>query len=648
MVKYRAEIDGLRAVAVLPVIFFHANLPPFSGGFVGVDVFFVISGYLITSIILEELKTGTFSLADFYERRARRILPALFLIMAACIPPAWALLMPSDLKDFAKSLIAVPLFASNFLFWQQSGYFEAASELKPLLHTWSLAVEEQYYLLFPLLLIGLKNLSLRQMASLIVLIAAASLALAQWGTRHHPDAAFFLLPTRAWELAAGTLTAFILANPKANQPHPSRDQVASAAGLLMIGWAVFFFGKETPFPGFYALLPAVGTALIILYARSHTFIGSFLSCKAMVSLGLISYSAYLWHHPLFAFAKHQDFIEPNRLTFAALSGLSLVLAYLTWRFIEQPVRTKRIFSRQSLAIAAVGLSAVFVGLGFLANKSANDSARLRPEQLMFLSEFENERPGWNYFEKNRLFEKYRDECNFFDTAAYRQRKDTRIPRASIAQDCTNPGNASHTVFLWGDSHAQQLFWGLKQALPAGWKILQVASSGCPPAVVGSKNENDYCAYSNWFALEKIKALQPTAVIIAQHLGHDIKTMRQIAGLLKEKGVGKVIFTGPTPQWRVGLPNLVATKFLPDVPQRTLLGLKYDVIDADRNLKSRASQQSDFRYISVIDHFCNDKGCLVYYGGDVAAGITIWDQGHLTPIASEQFARDVLVKMLLDK
>ena len=206
--KYRKEIDGLRALAIIPVILFHAGFKVFEGGFIGVDVFFVISGYLITTIILSDIESGKFSISNFYERRARRILPALFFIMLCCLPFAWFVLTPNHLKDFYQSLTAVSVFSSNILFWKESGYFDTATELKPLIHTWSLAVEEQYYILFPLLLVMLWKLRKQLILGSLIAITVISLFLAQWGAYNKPSATFFLLPTRSWELAIGALIAY--------------------------------------------------------------------------------------------------------------------------------------------------------------------------------------------------------------------------------------------------------------------------------------------------------------------------------------------------------------------------------------------------------------------------------------------------------
>lgn len=257
--KYRAEIDGLRAVAVIPVILFHAGFEHFSGGFIGVDVFFVISGYLITMIILSEKEQGTFSLVNFYERRARRILPALFFVMLVSLPFAWLWLLPSDMADFSQSLMAVSFFSSNILFWKETGYWGTDNELKPLLHTWSLAVEEQYYILFPLFLMLMWRFRKRWIFGSLIVIATLSLLVSQWGAYNRPTANFFLLPTRGWELAIGACIAFyFLYRTQATRaflPHRFFDEALGLPGFLMIGYAIFMFDDATPFPGFYALIP---------------------------------------------------------------------------------------------------------------------------------------------------------------------------------------------------------------------------------------------------------------------------------------------------------------------------------------------------------------------------------------------------------
>lgn len=362
--EYRREIDGLRAVAVLPVILFHAGFEMFSGGFVGVDVFFVISGFLITGILIEELARGDFSIARFYERRARRILPALFVVLFACFPFAWMWMLPSELKDFAESVAATVLFSSNILFWSESGYFDTAAELKPLLHTWSLAVEEQYYLLFPLLLLAFWKFGRARVLTLIVAIAAFSLLGSEYGSRNHPSANFFLAPTRAWELLAGSICAFLTAR----RAHGSND-VLAMAGLALIVFPMLHYDRNTPFPSVHALAPVGGTALVLLYAHRETLVARLLSTGPLVGIGLISYGAYLWHQPLFAFARIRSPGEPSQALMGGLAIASLLLAILTWKYVEQPFRKRSrslLPTRKGafLASASLGSLLVLVGIVF--------------------------------------------------------------------------------------------------------------------------------------------------------------------------------------------------------------------------------------------------------------------------------------------
>ncbi len=362
---YRREIDGLRALAVLPVILFHAGFETFSGGFVGVDVFFVISGYLITTIILAELEQGKFSIVNFYERRARRILPALFLVMLVCIPFVWFWFLPSDIRDFSQSLVAISVFASNILFWRESGYFDTAAELKPLLHTWSLAVEEQFYVLFPVFLMLFWKLGKRWILVTLGIAFFASLAVAEWAAYVKPSAAFYLLPTRCWELLIGSFAAFYLSQTNRKGFSKAASEFSGWLGVTLILYSVFTFNKATPFPGLYALVPTIGTALIILFATHQTTVGKFVGNKSFVSVGLISYSAYLWHQPLFALARHRNLSEPSALVFIFLSFLSILLAYFSWRYVEVVFRKKNVIKRRGIFLASIIFSSFFITLGLL-------------------------------------------------------------------------------------------------------------------------------------------------------------------------------------------------------------------------------------------------------------------------------------------
>lgn len=358
--KYRAEIDGLRALAIVPVVLFHAGFEWFSGGFIGVDVFFVISGYLITTILIRELGTGCFSLGHFYERRIRRILPALFLVAGCTIPFAWMWMLPDDMQDFAQSLAAVAVFSSNFLFWSESGYFDMAAELKPLLHTWSLAVEEQYYIFFPLLLAGCWKIGTRRLLWWLAGAFLASLALAGWMVHAEPEAAFYLLPTRAWEILLGALCAFYPVKEAGGTQRVR--QMASLLGLLLLAWAIFAFDRTTPTPGLQTLIPTLGAACIILFARRGTFACWLLGARPMVAIGLISYSFYLWHQPVFALARYRMVTDPSAEIMAGLIVLSAFAAAVSWKYIEQPFR-QRHFSRKQLFMLAAAGSLLMIAFG---------------------------------------------------------------------------------------------------------------------------------------------------------------------------------------------------------------------------------------------------------------------------------------------
>lgn len=643
---YRREIDGLRAIAVLPVMLFHADFQTFSGGFVGVDVFFVISGYLITTIILAELQAGKFSIINFYERRARRILPALFVIMLACLPFAWLWLMPQDMKSFSQSLAAVSTFASNILFWRTSGYFESAAELKPLLHTWSLAVEEQYYLFFPIFLMLTWRLGKRWILWLLAAAFVVSLAGAQWYSVVKPEAAFYLLPTRGWELLVGAFIAFYFANGSNRNPAKVLSEVAGVIGIMLIIYAIFVFDKQTPFPSLYTLVPTFGTALILLWATQNTFVGKLLGNKVFVGIGLISYSAYLWHQPLFAFAKHRSLEEPSQALLGFLAIISIVLAYFSWKYVETPFRDKKLFNRKKIFLFGSVGSVFFISVGLAGHFTNGFAGRIDGERGQFLSHFDNSIPEWRYFIRVDIPDLFRTQCNFYDIPKYRSGYATTVPLTEISEECyVRDTDFKYSVFLWGDSHAQQLYPGLKRMLPADWQILQVTSSGCKPKLKASPSSQNFCEHSNWFAYKTILDTKPDVVVIGQVLNHNIANMALLSEQLRSIGVKKVIFTGPTPHWTTDLPKVVV-KLWDNVPRRTRLGSDSKVIELDRNLKRDFQQTDSVRFVSIVDNFCNESGCLVYLGDSIKDGITSWDYGHLTPIASLDFSKNVLVKEIL--
>ena len=465
---YRAEIDGLRALAVIPVILFHAGFSLFGGGFVGVDVFFVISGYLITSILLKELSNESYSLAIFYQRRARRILPALFFVALACIPFAWFWLPPKDMLDFAQSLAAVSIFSSNLYFLSESNYFDIEVELKPLLHTWSLAVEEQYYVFFPLLLVLIWRVRMRAMTPTLLLLAGLSLYFAQWTAYNYPKAGFYLLPTRGWELLIGSLVA--ISAFKGNMPRwikPQLNGLLSLCGLAFIVIAVFIFDKHTPFPSVYALLPTTGTALIILFATKGTLTNKLLANGLLVKLGLISYSAYLVHQPLFAFTRHRSLGEPSIGLMLSLGFGSFVAAYFIWKYIEQPFRTnQQIISGKKLLLSGVFIIVGLFAFGMAAIATDGFSGRYSKHQLTQYLEAMAHELTWH-------------GCNF--------------------DKCDSKHTSKAKIVLIGDSHAASLAPSLSNAFSSPiTKFKWRTNPGCPPLIgfYASNTHSNQCSRQN--------------------------------------------------------------------------------------------------------------------------------------------------------
>ncbi len=464
--QYRSEIDGLRAFAVIPVILFHAGFELFGGGFVGVDVFFVISGYLITTIIVSEMDESRFSLINFYERRARRILPALFFVMIICCPFAWMWLTPDDLDDFSQSLIAVSTFTSNFLFWKESGYFDTSVDLKPLLHTWSLAVEEQYYVLFPLFMMLTWRLGKLQIIVMLSLLAVISLNLAHWGAYTNPTPTFYLLPTRGWEILLGSFVAFFYNRFKQININPSLCQVFSLMGFIFIACSIFIYDKQTPFPSFYALLPTLGTVLVITFTTPNTLVFKVLSGRVLVFIGGISYSAYLWHQPLFAFAKHKTFSEPSSWLMASLVATTFLFAYLTWKYIETPFRRGKALKTKKLVVFSIVLSSVFVTVGIIGHKKDG---------------FEG------YFIENRLNDSQRDTYLLIQKNAKLSMVDDgdcKFGKRNISSDLVKRIDKCYlkygqAVIVLGDSHAINLYNIIAKSKVYTF-VVGIAQGGCRP------------------------------------------------------------------------------------------------------------------------------------------------------------------------
>lgn len=496
MQKYRADIDGLRAIAVVPVVLFHAKVPGFSGGFVGVDVFFVISGYLITSIIFTEISQARFSILSFYERRIRRILPALFAVLIGSGIAAYFLLLPEEMKAFGRSVVATTLFASNLLFWREADYFDATAETKPLLHTWSLAVEEQFYIFFPVALALCFRFMPRYLRSMVVMTAILSFVLCVVAQKLSPVASFYLPVTRIWELMIGAILALgVIPLAKTDL----QRSLMGGAGLAAILAGVFLYDARTPFPGVSALLPTIGAALVIhAGANGRHATAALLSLRPVVFVGLVSYSFYLWHWPVLVFGRMFANSELTPLEIVAAVIASFALAVLSWHYVERPFRNRTLDAgRKILFSATFSLMTAFCLLGITTVATSGIPQRFQ-NNVLKIAATENE--------ADELRKRYK--C-----ASFLLIKSDVFGPCSIGQlDGISP-----SIAIWGDSHAI----ALKPMFDASLKELGLAGvlisvPGCVPAM----------------NLERINYQRSC-----------LQSANAVFDLLKDSGIKKVILIG---------------------------------------------------------------------------------------------------------
>ena len=517
IISYRPEIDGLRAISIFAVIFFHANIDTFSGGFIGVDIFFVISGYLITSIILKQIKNNKFSIINFYERRARRIFPALFFVLFSILALGWFLLMPNDMKILSQNIFATVLFVSNIYFYIKNfNYFDLLQESNPLIHLWSLGVEEQYYLLYPVLLLIIIKYLKKEPVKILSLIAFLSLILSQILYEKYPDSTYYLLHTRIWEIIIGCLCAFYLT--KIQSIKYNLKNLFSILGFILIFFSFLYYKKETPTPTLYTLIPVTGAALIILFCNKKTFIYGILSSKIMVFLGLISYSAYLWHQPVFAFYK---IINYNKITL--FENITLIffiffLSFLTWLFVERPTREKKIFNNTKklfiFCTIAVGL---FLLIGIIGHYNSG-----YPNRDVLMKRFER-----NYGLSLK--------CN---------------GNTIINETCST--SPSPIVAVYGNSYAMHLVYGFKEIFNE-YSFVQLTQDSCSPFSLLEKKKlgNNPCSSFNKNSIETIIDNKSIKLVIVSSSFSDLLEeenfnffKQQI--MILEKNDIKVIIFGPTP------------------------------------------------------------------------------------------------------
>jgi peptidoglycan/LPS O-acetylase OafA/YrhL len=629
---YRPEIDGLRAIAIIPVIFFHAGYDFFSGGFVGVDIFFVLSGFLITSILYQEVSTSQFTYLSFYERRARRILPALFLVIGVTSIFSWHMLLPSEMIDYSKSVIGTFLFVSNAVFWRQTGYFDAAAELKPLIHMWSLSIEEQFYFLLPILIILCWKFWGRHIFLLVLVLTLCSFFSSAYCILYWPSAAYFLLPFRAWELGLGSLAGiYLFKNEKSVNFKASFAQYLSALGLGMIIFSILCYSKSTPFPGMYALVPTLGTVLIILYASPRTCVGWLLGKKLFVGIGLISYSAYLWHQPILSFARLGNVISVHNISPLLLTLFSLSLAFLTYKYVERPFRSKEFINSQKFLILSLigGMSfLIFGAFGIYTNGYANRYVEFT-NPLSRLAVIENLYDFYDYKKTLRS-----DLCH---SVTYDQ---------WLKNNCLDL--RGRNVFLWGDSYSASLYSGLDHIRNENFSnfgITQITDGNAPPFFMNGSVEGGRNLISvNENKLELLRLYKPDIVILSwmitatnaprgkkETFDEMLVTLERIRNVSPDT---RVIVIGPFPKWHISLRNKMIEYYrLNGVIPPLFMGYGLSSVERvwDNYLKTSLSF-NNVTYISAYDALCNSEGCLTR-ASDNLTEITAIDWGHLTKYGS---------------
>jgi peptidoglycan/LPS O-acetylase OafA/YrhL len=611
--QYRPDVDGLRAIAVTLVLIFHAFPQALPGGFIGVDVFFVISGFLITGIIARELELGRFSLLGFYNRRIRRIFPALIVVLGTTLVLGWLWMLPAPFAQLGSDTFASASFFANIALLLQSGYFDVESAKKPLLHLWSLGIEEQFYLAWPLLLMLAARLRLNLLAVASVLgIGSFLLNVALIGS--DPVSTFYLPFTRAFELLTGAVLA--CAWSRVNQASGASNMRA-AIGVLLIAVAAGVLDSHRAFPGWWALLPVTGAALL-LSAPAAWVNRVGLAARTPVWIGLISYPLYLWHWPLLVFFAIIKFAPLTLLERGLIVGLSFVLACATYRFVETPLR----FGRPSRGKIA-GLSAAMVVVavaGAVIVQGRGLDFRL-PTEIRAMANVPTQNARWRFH-----------QC-LLDLSR----------EMSFADDCVDRGRRP-LVMVWGDSTAAALMPGLRKAQETrNFAIAQFTSSSCIPILHADIADTPNCRAINDKVLGLAREIRPDVVVLHGAWEVHLDKVATTVDALKAQTGARVVVLGPVPWWKRGLPNEVLRYFM---LQRKLIPERSDRAEPDRTAAALREKlaPTGAEFISARDALCNAEGCLTRVG-DGAADISANDQIHLTEKGSAYLIESIIDRVL---
>lgn len=611
--KYRSDIDGLRAIAVLAVLIFHAFPEWLSGGFIGVDVFFIISGYLISIIIFENVQEKRFRFLEFYSRRINRIFPALLTVLLFCYGFGWLNLLADDFAQLGKNIAGGAGFVSNLVLWNESGYFDKAAELKPLLHLWSLGIEEQFYFVWPIFICLLARWPKKLLAG-ILLTTLASFALNIANIQANPVATFYSPLTRFWELLIGALLAYGVVHHDASlqRLRSAYRDMLSAIGLALIIAGALILNQKSAFPGWWALMPTIGAALVIGAGSNAWCNKHILSKKILVWFGLISFPLYLWHWPLLALARLQEGETPALINRFGLVAISIVLAWLTYRFIERPIRFG-ISYRTHKNIALVFLMILVGYLGY----NCFDRKGIAFRHKFFMKEIS----GYTF---DKVVEQRQRTCFLMDIG-----DDVN----NFSTQCIHK-DRPYKIVLWGDSHGGSIYPGFSALEKENPKIAvtQFTAAGCG-GLIPTEEQGPFCKRANEVALREILKLKPNLAVIykAWHPSY-FQHIAPTVQILKQANI-KVLIIGPTPRWKDDLPKIVYRywkrhKELP--PPYYAESLELDIKQMDIDLR-KVAEQNHILYYSAYDRFCNADGCLNRLPNTDNA-LTTLDEDHITPAA----------------
>ncbi len=594
--QYKSEIDGLRALAVLPVIFFHFDLNGFHGGFIGVDIFFVISGYLITKLLYKDISAQKFSLLDFYERRARRLLPAAFLVLFCSYIAGYYLFAPQDFKAFGESLHWFAFFASNIHFMNEAGYFDLPSQVKPILHTWSLSVEEQFYFIFPIILYLIYQFRKNNILTLIWVLIILSFSISVYTTYEYKAFAFYMLPSRGWELLLGSVLAL---GGLPRLQHARLSNFIAITGLALIFLAMALYDKNTPFPGFAALIPCIGTVFIIWSnLETKNFIGKILSWKPLVFIGLISYPLYLWHWPLVVFPRYYLNRELLAVEVLLLIVSAFVLSYFTWKFIEQPIRARKIFINQK-AILASAFAGIIL---FFAIGRVTDVHKGFPNRLP--------EPARTY--AMGVWDKHKNIKKCQNVSINVILKDELCPIGS------NKDTLKPRFIVWGDSHANMLLPMLSKQADKTYQQGFLASQGACPPILNLGNKK--CSEFTQAIFKLIKRNNIRNIILVGRWGLYIhkrgfsENLTKTLNLLKNRNIW-VMET--VPDHIINVPLTIAKEMMRGNKFETLALPTIKYKEHRSYLRKTFLQNTDvkFQFIEMIDILCGArKHCLMTANG----------------------------------